>query len=52
MDGLFAIAAAIAGRQHERVTRAQLRAAGIDGKRVERRLADGHCAAFISASTP
>lgn len=41
MEGLFAIAAAIAGRQHGRVTRAQLLANGIDGKRVERWLADG-----------
>jgi len=41
MRGLFAIAAGIAGRQHGRVTRRQLLAAGVDAKRVERWLADG-----------
>ena len=41
MRGLFAIAAAIAARQHGRVTRRQLLAAGIDARRIERWLADG-----------
>ncbi|MEJ7798833.1 MAG: type IV toxin-antitoxin system AbiEi family antitoxin domain-containing protein [Solirubrobacteraceae bacterium] len=41
MRGLFATAALIAGRQHGRVTRAQLLVAGVDAKRIERWLADG-----------
>lgn len=41
MEGLFAITAEIAGRQHGRVTRRQLLAAGVDGKRIERWLGDG-----------
>ena len=39
--GMFDIAAGIASLQHGRVARRQLLAAGIDGKRVERWLADG-----------
>ena len=39
--GMFDIAAGIASAQHGRVARRQLLAAGIDGKRVERWLADG-----------
>jgi hypothetical protein len=41
MGGLFAIAGEIAGRQHGRVRRRQLLAAGIDAKRIARWLADG-----------
>jgi len=41
MRGLFAIAATIAARQHGRVTRRQLMAAGIDAKRIEHWLGDG-----------
>ncbi len=41
MRGAFAIAGAIAGGQHGRVTRRQLLAAGIDAKRIERWLGDG-----------
>ncbi len=45
MRALFAIAATLAGRQHGRVTRRQLLAAGVDAKRIGRWLADGrlHC---------
>jgi hypothetical protein len=39
--GLFATAARTAGRQHGRVSREQLLALGVDGKRIERWLADG-----------
>ena len=51
MRGTFAIAAAIAERQHGRVTRRQLLAAGIDAKRIGRWLADGrlrrvHCGVY------
>ena len=41
MRALFAIAVEIAGRQHGRVTRRQLLAAGIDAERIRRWLADG-----------
>ena len=41
MRALFAVAAEIAGRQHGRVTRRQLLAAGIDANRIKRWLADG-----------
>jgi hypothetical protein len=41
MRGLFAVAAEIAGRQHGRVTRRQLLAAGIDRNRIRRWLAEG-----------
>jgi hypothetical protein len=41
MRGQFAIAAAIAADAHGRVTRNQLQAAGIDGKRIDLWLKDG-----------
>jgi hypothetical protein len=41
MRGQSAIVAGIAGRQHGRVARAQLLALGVDGKRIDRWLADG-----------
>ena len=41
MRALFATVAGIADRQHGRVSRAQLRAAGVDRNRIARWLADG-----------
>ncbi len=41
MEGHFAIVAELAGRQHGRVTRRQLLAAGVCARRVERWLSDG-----------